>query len=121
MNRAAVSILVIALVTALCRFLPFMIFRSDKKTPDFISYLGKALPFAIMGMLVVFCLKSVDFMGGGQGSVSAGEGVASFLNSHGLPEIISILVIGLVHFLKRNSILSILAGTVTYVLIVNLV
>jgi len=113
MNRNAVVIIIIALVTVLCRFLPFLIFRSDKKTPAFISYLGKALPFAIMGMLVVYCLRSVDFAGHTQTPAS------SLLTSHGLPEIISILVIVLVHRLKRNSILSILSGTLCYVLIVN--
>ena len=50
-----------ALVTMLLRFLPFLLFRGNKKTPDFISYLGQVLPFAIIGMLVVFCLKNVDF------------------------------------------------------------
>ena len=105
MTDTIISIIVMAAVTALLRFLPFMIFRGDKKTPDFISYLGKALPFAIMGMLVVFCLKSVDFKGG----------------VHGLPEIISILLIVLAHWWKKNTILSILVGTVCYVVIVNFI
>ncbi len=111
MTRNAIVIFIIALATALCRFLPFMIFISDKKTPDFIAYLGKALPFAIMGMLVVYCLRSVDFAGHTAGT--------RLLTSHGFPEIISILVIMLIHRLKRNSILSILSGTICYVLIVN--
>lgn len=105
MTDTILSITVMAVVTALLRFLPFMIFRSDKKTPDFISYLGKVLPYAIMGMLVVFCLKSVDFRGG----------------VHGLPEIVSILVIVLVHWWKKNTILSILTGTICYVAIVNFI
>lgn len=105
MTDTILSITVMAVVTALLRFLPFMIFRSDKKTPDFISYLGKVLPYAIMGMLVVFCLKSVDFRGG----------------VHGLPEIVSILVIVLAHWWKKNTILSILVGTICYVAIVNFI
>ena len=105
MTDTILSITVMAVVTALLRFLPFMIFRSDKKTPDFISYLGKVLPYAIMGMLVVFCLKSVDFRGG----------------VHGLPEMVSILVIVLVHWWKKNTILSILTGTICYVAIVNFI
>ena len=51
-------LLVIAAVTAALRALPFLIFRSGKQTPEFVSYLGKTLPFAIMGMLVVFCLRN---------------------------------------------------------------
>jgi branched-subunit amino acid transport protein AzlD len=105
MTDTILSITVMAVVTALLRFLPFMIFRGDKKTPDFISYLGKVLPYAIMGMLVVFCLKSVDFRGG----------------VHGLPEIVSILVIVLAHWWKKNTILSILVGTICYVAIVNFI
>ncbi len=100
-----ILIVVMAVVTVLLRFLPFLIFRGNKKTPEFISYLGKVLPFSIMGMLVVFCLKSVDFKGG----------------THGLPEIISILVIVLVHWWRKNTILSILLGTVCYVVIVNFI
>ena len=105
MTNSILSIIIMALVTALLRFLPFIIFRGDKKTPDFISYLGKVLPYSIMGMLVVFCLKSVDFKGG----------------VHGLPEIVSILLIVLVHWWKKNTILSILIGTLSYVLIVNFI
>ena len=57
---AAAMIGVIALVTAALRFLPFFIFRGSRKTPKYIEYLGKVLPFAIMGMLVVYCLKDVS-------------------------------------------------------------
>ena len=105
MNRTALTITVIALVTALLRFLPFIIFRGDKKTPDFIVYLGKVLPYSAMGMLVVFCLKSVDVTGG----------------SHGIPELVSILVIVLLHCWRRNTMLSIVSGTLCYVLIVNFI
>lgn len=121
MTKYTLAILIIALVTALCRFLPFLIFRSNKKTPAFISYLGKALPYAIMAMLVVYCLRSVDFAGHlqAQAQSQSQAHAASLLTSHGLPEIISILLIMLVHRLKRNSILSILSGTICYVLIVN--
>lgn len=105
MSNVILSIIVMAVITALLRFLPFIIFRGDKKTPDFIAYLGKVLPYSIMGMLVVFCLKSVDFKGG----------------VHGIPEIVSILVIVLVHWWKKNTILSILAGTICYVVIVNFI
>ena len=105
MSNVILSIIVMAVITALLRFLPFIIFRGDKKTPDFIAYLGKVLPYSIMGMLVVFCLKSVDFKSG----------------VHGIPEIVSILVIVLAHWWKKNTILSILAGTICYVVIINFI
>ncbi|MCR4579027.1 MAG: AzlD domain-containing protein [Treponema sp.] len=105
MTSTILSIAVMSLVTALLRFLPFLIFHGDIKTPDFIIYLGKVLPYAIMGMLLVFCLKSVDFKGG----------------LHGIPELISILLIVIIHCWKRNTMLSILLGTLSYVLIVNFI
>jgi len=97
------SIALMAVITALIRFLPFIIFQNDKTTPEIIKNLGKVLPYAIISMLVIFCLKSVDFKG----------------PSHGLPELFSILVIVLIHFWKKNTILSILTGTICYVVIVN--
>ncbi|MBE6555408.1 MAG: branched-chain amino acid transporter AzlD [Ruminococcaceae bacterium] len=98
-------IAVIAAVTALLRFLPFLIFKNGRTGPLFIEYLGKTLPYAIMGMLVVFCLKNVTL-------ISA---------PHGLPELIaSAVVIGL-HVWRRNTLLSILGGTATYMLLVQLV
>ena len=92
-----------ALATMLTRFLPFFIFRADKPTPKYIGYLGKALPAAIFGMLVVYCLKNVD--------VTAG--------SHGLPELISIALVVVLHLWKRNMLLSIGGGTVCYMLLVQ--
>ena len=96
-------VLVVVLVTAVTRFLPFLIFR--KKTPAFVEYLGKVLPCAIMGMLVVYCLKNVSFLSG----------------SHGIPEILCCLVTAGLHVWKRNSLLSIGVGTVLYMLLVQLV
>lgn len=107
MSRPVVFIITMSVITALLRFLPFIIFRGSKKTPDFIAYLGKVLPYAIMGMLVVFCLGSVDFIGKG--------------GSHGIPELLSILVIVLAHWWRRSTMLSILGGTFCYVLLVNFV
>lgn len=103
MNNRILLVAVMAAVTALLRFLPFLIFHGNKKTPPFIEYLGKVLPYAIMGMLVVFCLKSVDLKSG----------------MHGIPEFISCAVIVFVHWKKRNTILSILSGTLCYILITN--
>lgn len=97
-------ILVIALVTALLRFLPFIIF-SNKETPKFISFLGKYLPYAIMGMLVVYCLKDVSV-------VQA---------PHGIPELIAIVVTALLHLWKKNTLLSVVTGTVLYMVLIQFV
>ena len=98
-------IVVAVLVTMATRFLPFLIFGENRKTPPIIEYLGKVLPFAIMGMLVVYCLKDVS--------------VLRF--PYGLPEIISCVVVAALHVWKRNSLLSIGGGTVCYMLLVQLV
>lgn len=101
--NAAVLIAVMAIVTMLLRFLPFIIFT--KNTPEYISYLGRVLPAALIGMLVIYCLKDVSI-------VTA---------PHGLPELIAALAIVALQVWKRNSLLSILAGTVVYMLLVQLV
>ena len=103
--HSALMIAVIALVTAALRFLPFLIFRENRKTPPLVSYLGQVLPYAIMGMLVIYCLKGISF--------------AAFPFS--IPEIIGCLVVILLHIWKRNTLLSIGAGTVCYMLLVQLV
>lgn len=97
------TIAVCALVTALLRFLPFLIFGENRKTPEVIAYLGQVLPFAIMGMLVVYCLKDVSFIS------------APF----GIPEAIGCAVVAGLHIWKRNTLLSIGAGTVVYMLLVQ--
>ena len=98
-------IAVIALVTAFLRFVPFILFSKNKKTPHIIEKLGKALPYAIMAMLVVYCLKDISF-----------SGVSGFL-----PQIISTLVVLVLHIVKRNTLLSIIGGTVSYMLLVQFV
>lgn len=97
------TILLCALATVLTRFLPFFIFSEKRKTPPFIQYLGRALPAAIFGMLVVYCLKNVNFLAG----------------SHGVPEAIGIAVTVLLHLWKRQMLLSIAGGTVCYMLLVQ--
>ena len=91
--------------TMLTRFLPFIVFRENKKTPAYIQYIGKFLPSAVFGMRVVYCLKNVDILQG----------------SHGLPEAISILVTGGLHIWKRQMLLSIAAGTICYMLLIHFV
>lgn len=97
---------VCALATMLTRFLPFLIFSSKGRgTPAVIRYLGRVLPAAIFGMLVVYCLKGVSLTSG----------------SRGLPEALAILVIFLLHRWKHQTLLSIAGGTLCYVLLVQLV
>lgn len=103
--HSVLLIVVIAAVTICIRFLPFWVFRNDQQTPEFINYLGKVLPYAIMGMLVVFCLKGVSL-------VEA---------PHGLPELIACAVVVGLHIWKRNTSLSIICGTVCYMLLVQCV
>ena len=98
-------ILVVAAVTAFLRFLPFVIFGGNKKTPAYITYLSSVLPYAIIGMLVVYCLKNVSIIAA----------------PHGLPELIAGAVVVGLHLWKKNTLLSIAAGTVVYMLLIQLV
>ena len=91
--------------TMATRFLPFIIFNSKKPTPKYIEYVGKALPAAIFGMLVIYCLKNVSVFSG----------------SHGLPELIAIILTILLHLWKRQTLFSIAGGTVCYMLLVQMV
>lgn len=90
--------------TMLTRFLPFAIFRENRRTPEFIQYIGKFLPSAVFGMLVVYCLRNINILQG----------------THGIPELISILVTGGLHLWKRQMLLSIAGGTICYMLIIHL-
>ena len=96
---------VVALVTIFLRFLPFLIFGESRKTPAIITYLGARLPFAIMGMLVVYCLKDVTLT------------AVPF----GIPEFLGCAVVALLHIWKRSTLLSIGVGTIVYMLLVQLV
>ena len=102
---AALTIAVCAVCTLITRALPFALFGGRERPPELIRYLGKLLPSAVISVLIVYCLKGVDF--------SNVRGV--------LPHLISIaLVVGL-HLWKRNNLLSIGAGTVCFMLLVQLV
>ena len=103
--HSAKLVAVIALVTIALRFLPFLIFSGKRQTPAFISYLGKVLPYAIMGMLVVYCLRSISFAA----------------MPFGIPELLACAVVVIAHLWKRNTLLSIAGGTVFYMLLVQLV
>lgn len=101
MNAAAL-VAAMALTTMAIRFLPFLIF--SRNTPPYISYLGKVLPPAIIGMLVIYCLKDMS--------------ITSW--PFGLPELIAAACVAGCQVWKRNSLVSILAGTVIYMLLVQL-
>lgn len=109
MNQTLIrEILIVAAMvagTVVTRFLPFILFPAGKETPKFVDFLGKTLPFATMGLLVVYCLK----------------GVSVIAAPHGLPELSAILLIVVLHRLKGNSLLSIGAGTVFYMFLVQAV
>ena len=105
LTEQIVTIALCVLGTMATRFLPFLIFSEKRPTPRYIQYLGKALPAAIFGMLVVYCLRSVDVLSG----------------SHGLPELIAIALTVALHLWKRQMLLSIAGGTVCYMLLVQLV
>lgn len=100
-----ITIGVVVLATMLTRFLPFLAFPAGKPTPKYITYLGKVLPAAVFGLLVVYCLKNVSL----------------FEGSHGIPELIAIAVVIILHLWQRKTLLSIAGGTAVYMLLVQLV
>ena len=102
--HAVLIVVVISLVTIGLRFLPFFLFGGSE-TPEFITYLGKILPYAIMGMLVVYCLKGITFLKA----------------PYGIPECVAALTVVGLHLWKRNTLISIVGGTVCYMLLVQLV
>ena len=105
LTQRLVTIALCALATMLTRFLPFLLFSSRRPTPKYVQYLGRALPPAIFGMLVVYCLKNVSIVSG----------------SHGLPELIAIAVTVGLHLWKRQTLLSIAGGTIAHMLLIQLV
>lgn len=100
-----ITVSMVILGTMITRFLPFLIFSTDKPTPKYIQYLGKFLPGAVFGMLVIYCLKNVSI----------------FTGSHGIPEFISIIFVIILHLYKRQMLLSIAGGTILYMLLVQFV
>lgn len=98
-----ITIAMIVLGTMLTRFLPFLLFPAGKPTPKYIQYLGRVLPMAVFGLLVVYSLKDVSVFSG----------------SHGIPELIAVAVVVCLHLWKRQMLLSIAGGTVCYMLLVQ--
>ena len=103
--QVLITIICVALGTMTTRFAPFLLFPQSKEPPAVISYLGQVLPPAMMGLLVVYCLRNVSFTSG----------------SYGIPELLAIIVIVILHKWKKNALLSIGSGTVIYMLLVQCV
>lgn len=104
-TQQILTIAVVVAGTMVTRFLPFLVFPPGKETPRYIKYLGNVLPPAVIGLLVIYCLKDVQVLSG----------------SHGIPELAGILIVALLHLWKRNMLLSIAGGTISYMLLVQLV
>lgn len=98
-----ITIAMVVLGTVLTRFLPFWLFPAGRETPAYVRYLGRFLPAAALGLLVVYGLKDVNLLAG----------------SHGLPELIALAVVTGLHLWKRRMLLSIAGGTVCYMLLVQ--
>ena len=105
LTQQIITIAVVAAATQLTRFLPFIVIPASKPVPAYLRYLGRVLPPAVFGMLIVYCLKDVNPLAG----------------SHGLPELIAIGVVVVLHLAFRRTLVSIAAGTVVYMLLVQLV
>ena len=105
LTQQLLTIGMVVLGTMLTRFLPFILFPAGKPTPKYIRYLGKVLPGAVFGLLVIYCLKDVSIFSG----------------SHGIPELIAIILVVVLHLWKRQMLLSIAGGTVCYMLLVQFV
>ena len=101
--HAALLIGVMAGVTIVLRSLPFVLFSKGGKMPSVVVYLGDVLPMAVMGMLVVYCLRNV----------------ALFESPFGIPEIVSTLLVVVLQVYKRNSLISIFAGTISYMVLIR--
>lgn len=105
LTEQIITIAAIVVATMLTRFIPFLLFPAGKPTPKYIQYLGKVLPAAVFGLLVIYCLKDVSL----------------FAGSHGIPELISIALVIALHLWKKQMLVSIAGGTICYMLLVQLV
>ena len=102
-GEQVITVAMVVLGTVITRFLPFILFPATRPTPRFVQYLGKVLPAAVLGLLLIYSLKDVQVLTG----------------HHGVPELIALGVVTLLHVWKRQMLLSIAAGTVVYMLLVQ--
>lgn len=105
LEQQIITIGMVVLGTVITRFLPFIIFPSGKTTSKYIQYLGKVIPGSIFGLLVVYALRNTNVLSG----------------SHGIPEAVAIGIIIVLHLWKRNMLISIAGGTISYMLLIQLV
>ena len=105
LTQQIITIAMVVLGTMLTRFLPFLLFPTGKPTPKYIQYLGRVLPASVFGLLVIYCLKNVSV----------------FTGSHGIPELLAILLVVVLLLWKRQMLLSIAGGTVFYMILVQTV
>lgn len=101
--HSALLILTMSLITILLRFLPFIVFSGKQKVPKIIIYLGNVLPSAAIGMLVIYCLKDMDFT----------------VAPYGVKELVACLAVVIAHIIKRNTIISVLTGTILYMVLMQ--
>ncbi|MED9904901.1 MAG: branched-chain amino acid transporter permease [Lachnospiraceae bacterium] len=105
MKHSILIIVVCMLMTIFTRALPFVIFGGKKEVPETIKYLGRVLPCAIMAVLVIYCLKGIDF----------------FTGNHGVPEMLAVIAVVLLHVWKKNTLLSIGVGTAFYMFLIQVI
>lgn len=104
-NQIVITIAAMAAGTMLTRFLPFILFPANKPRPQYINYLGQILPYAVIGLMVVYTLKNVSITS----------------SPWGLPEIIALSYIAVVQIIKRNNLISMISGTSLYMFLVQVV
>lgn len=107
-NNTVHSLLIVAVMavfTALTRFLPFLAFPEGRKRPKVITYLGTVLPYALIGMLVVYCFKSVSV----------------FAYPYCIPELLAVVLVAALHIWKRNTLISVFSGVIFYMVLVQCV
>lgn len=107
-NNTVHSLLIVAVMavfTALTRFLPFLAFPEGRKRPKVITYLGTVLPYALIGMLVVYCFKSVSV----------------FAYPYCIPELLAVVLVAVLHIWKRNTLISVFGGVIFYMVLVQCV
>ncbi|OED29761.1 branched-chain amino acid transporter permease [Methanosphaera sp. WGK6] len=100
-----IIILVASLATLITRFLPFIFFRSDDKTPAYIKYMGNVLPSSVFGLIVIYALRNTTILTG----------------SHGIPEAIGIIITIILYYWKHDMIIPIVGGTISYMILIQFI
>jgi branched-subunit amino acid transport protein AzlD len=103
-TQTILIIITMSVVTMLLRSLPFLLFKAGK-VPAYIDYLGRVLPYAVMAMLVVYCMKGVDLL----------------IYPHGIPELIAGILTAVIFIISKNTLLSIIPGTICYMVLIQIV